>query len=225
MKLPALLRGVQALRQNQKHVNSCPGSLWYLLVHAAQLRSGQRINFGDIHQGLDQNLFALLIARAARRTVVHSFSSVAGENARVGAPGDDFTLRLLAHDVFMIRIDRFDHFVIFTNASTRHGNIRFKFKTPVGMFLFQIEEDLLNVAASFAYWNGWGNANIEKQFGVFGRAARSTASTAATTAPSTRTAPATSGRSRPDSMRRNDSLQRQAPRRSLAVIRVWGSRP
>ena len=49
----------------------------------------------------------------------------------------------------MVRIDRSDHLVIFTNAGARHGNIRFEFKTPVGMLLFQIEEDLLNVAARF----------------------------------------------------------------------------
>src|ERR1700758_5219604 len=41
------------------------------------------------------------------------------------------------------------------------------------MLLFQLEEQSLDVAARFVHGNGWGNANVEKQFCFFRRAAGS----------------------------------------------------
>src|SRR6266851_4132035 len=121
------------------HPRSCPRSRRLLCsslrLHTAQLRSRERVNLRNVHQGLDSDLFTFGIARPTGRAVIHGLDAVATEHAGVRAPGNNFPLRWLAHDALMIGVDGFDHFVVFADSRAGHGHIGLKFQPPVGTLL------------------------------------------------------------------------------------------
>src|SRR5712664_992349 len=136
-------------------------------LHAANLRGGQRVDLGDIHQRLDANLFSFRIARPAGRSIVHGFNAIAAENAGVGTPRDNFALWTIAHHSLVIRVNGGNHGMVLPDAGARNGHVGLEFETPVRMLPFEIEENRLNVPACLAHGNRRRDAHVEKQIGFF----------------------------------------------------------